>query len=367
MSKKKEKQEYNFSFNGTEYTIGLGGLHSIDIPRRIIPTKDEILIDADISGNYPWNIIKRSLYPTHLGKEWLIGYKDVYEKRIQAKKEGKKSITEAYKLLGNGSYGKMGEKFSWQYSPESLYKCTIGNQIELLMLVERLETNNIHVISANTDGILCLFNKKLLNKYYKLCKQWEEQVGNLLGGNLEFTEYKYIVQTSVNDYLAVKENNTLKKRGDFTTDFELHKNKSARVIPLVLTEYYTKGTLPEDYLKTNLNIFDYCLCVKAKGKNKILLLDKKTGIETELQKVNRYYVSLEGKNLIKRLPALDYKPGTGQIDIFGNIDIGIRYSEIEAGWLSTIFNKIELKEFKDYGINLQFYLDKIYRIINLIK
>lgn len=102
LKKKDEKQVFEFEYNSTVYTIAKGGLHSKDKPRKIIPNENEILIDADIGSQYPRALIKRSLFPRHLGREWLIGYSNMFDDRIAAKKQGKKAINEAYKLALNG-------------------------------------------------------------------------------------------------------------------------------------------------------------------------------------------------------------------------------------------------------------------------
>jgi len=371
----KEKQQFEFSFNGTTYIIAKGGLHSKDKPRYIVPNDNEILLDADVGSMYPNAIRKRELYPRHLGKEWLIGYTSIIQKRIQSKKlfketkEGKyQAIQEAYKLaLNGGSFGKTNEEYNWQYDPFVTMCTTIGSQIDLLMLIEQLELAGLHVISANTDGVVCLFDKSLLPLYYETCKQWEIKVGNNDLGQLEYTEYKLLIQTSVNDYIAVKPSNEVKTKGDFVSDFELHKNKSARIVPLALQKYFIDNINPEQFIKNHTNIFDFCLAIKGKGLNKFISFNKLTQEEIELQKINIYYISNNGTNLLKKLPKLEDKKASNQIDIFGNVDTGIREAEVEAGWLSTIYNKHEEKSIDQYDINYQFYIDKCYKIINQIK
>jgi hypothetical protein len=216
---------------------------------------------------------------------------------------------------------------------------TIGNQIEMLMLIEKLEINNIHVVSANTDGIVSLFDKSLEELYYKLCKEWEIQVGNDDLGQLEYQEYKLLIQTSVNDYITLKPNGVYKTKGDFTSEFELHKNKSAKIVPIALQEYFINKIPVEETIKNHTNIYDFCLGTKSIGQNKLVHFNKKNNTEIELQKINRFYISNEGFNLLKRLPPLEGKKISKQIDIFGNVDDGTRESEVEAGHLSVIFNK----------------------------
>lgn len=63
----------------------------------------------------------------------------------------------------------MGEGSNWQYDPFSSLSCTIGNQFEILMLVESLELAGIHVVSANTRHNWCskisLIDGKLLKLF----------------------------------------------------------------------------------------------------------------------------------------------------------------------------------------------------------
>ncbi len=366
-SKTKKDQEFEFTFNSTTYCIAKGGIHSKDLPRKIIPKENEILRDADIGSQYPWSLIKRELHPRHLGKEWLIGYRKTFEDRIKAKREGKKSINEAYKLsLNGGGYGKLGEEYNWQFDPYVMNCVTIGNQVEILMLIESLELNKIHVVSANTDGIVCLFDKSLEEVYYKTCKEWEILVGNDKFGQLEYCDYKLLIQTSVNDYLAVKYNGEIKQKGDFVTEFELHKNKSARIVPLALEQYFINNIPIEKTIRTHNNIYDFCLGVKSIEQNRLVAFNKEEQTEVELQKINRFYVSNKGIHIIKKLPKLDSKNASNQFDIFGNIDDGTREAEVEASYTSTIFNKYVKKELKEYDINYKYYIDKCSKIIDKI-
>jgi hypothetical protein len=371
----KDKQEFEFSFNGTTYLMAKGGLHSKDLSRIVKPLENELLKDCDVGSMYPNAIVKRNLFPKHLGDKWLIGYKQIIDERILAKKKYKEtkeskyqSIQETYKLsLNGGGFGKTKEDFSWQFDPFVTYCVTIGSQIDLLMLIERLEINNIHVISANTDGLVCLFDKSLEETYYKCCKDWEIQVGNDKSGQLEYTDYKLLVQTSVNSYLAIKTDNEVKTKSEFVSDFEIHKNKSARIVPLALQDYFVKGIPVKDTIMNHKNIFDFCLGTKSIGTNRLIHLEPIKGNEIKLQKINRYYVSNDGWHLLKRLKPLENKKISRQLDIFGNENDGTRESEIEAGWKTTIYNKHIDKPIDQYNINYKYYIDNCQKIIDKIE
>lgn len=369
-----KKQTFKFEYNGTVYTIAKGGIHSEDKPRLVVPNENEELRDADVGSQYPNAIRKRKLFPPHLGEQWLNGYVGIIYKRLDAKKLYKQTkdrkynaIQEGYKLsLNGGGYGKLGEEHNWQYGPYEMITVTIGNQIEILMLIEMLETKNIHVISANTDGIVCLFDKSLNDTYYEICKEWEIIVGNSDLGQLEYVDYKLLVQTSVNDYIAIKTDGEVKTKGDFVSDFELHKNKSGKIIPLALQNYFVNNIPIEQTIMNHKNIYDFCLGAKSIGKNKLVSFNKQTQEEIELQKINRYYISNNGIYLLKRLPKLESKTPTMQLDIFGDVDDGTRESRVEADSLQTIFNTYIEKPFEDYDINYQYYIDRCNKILTKI-
>ena len=48
-------------------------------------------------------------------------------------------------------------------------------------------------------------------------------------------------------------------------------------------------------------------------------------------------------------------------------EIPERRSEIEAGHLSTVFNKYKKKEFEDYNIKDSYYLEECYKVTIIIK
>jgi hypothetical protein len=372
---KNSLSKIKLEYNGTTYIIAKGGIHSKDKGRCIEPLDNEILRDADVGSQYPNALRKRNLFPKHLGNKWIQGYISIIQKRLDAKakyKETKETkyqaIQEAYKLsLNGGGYGKLGEEKSWQYDPEIMYKVTIGNQFEILMLVEMLELEGIHCVSANTDGIVCLFDKSLEETYYRICKEWEIIVGNDTLGQLEYADYALMAQTSVNDYIAIKTNGEVKTKGDFVSDFELHKNKSAVIVPIALQKYFVDKIPIEQTIKECRDIFKFTLGAKSIGQNKLISFNKKTQEEIELQKINRYYISNKGIIILKRLPMLEGKIASGQLDIFGGVDDGTRESRIEAGSLQTIYNIHTNKPFEEYDINYQYYIDRCQSILKKIK
>lgn len=372
-SKEKRKKGFPFLYKGTTYNIAQGGIHSVEKHRVILPKDNEVLMDADVGSQYPNAIIKRELFPSHLGRLWLTGYSRTRDNRMFKKTFAKKEpdpiikrkfegVAEMLKLsLNGGGFGMLNMRESWQYDPFCAFSCTIGNQFEILMLVEAMELNNIHVISANTDGIVCLFDKSLLPTYYKLCTEWELKVGNNVMGKLEFTEYSKMYQSSVNDYLAIKIdpkekdlNKLIKRKGDFLLDFEINKNKSRKIINMAVENYFLKNIPVEKTIMTNRNIFNFCIGVKA-GKDFHYEAFERDGKRDIYHRMIRYYVSKNGKRLKKVKNEGSDSPGN---DIM----------ECEAGgWLCTVANIVDRgDDIRSYNINYKYYIDKANDRIRLI-
>jgi len=360
-----EKEKFPFVYNKTTYIIAKGGIHSNEKNRIIIPGLDELLRDADVSSQYPHELIKRLLYPSHLGKQWLIGYTGTrnrrltYKSNIETFPEGDergrkyKGLSETFKLaLNGGGFGKTNEKHNWQYDPFVHFSCTIGNQFEILMLIEMMETAGIHCVSANTDGIVCLFDKSLDKKYYEVVNEWEKLVGNDQQGKLEFTDFKKLVQTSVNDYIAIKTNGKTKKKGDFLTYTELHKNKSRIILAKAYEKYFVEGTPVVETIKNHKNIFDFCIGVKSSRDYHYETVNTK-GESTIYDRMIRYFVSNDGSKLIK------VKNDGSEAD-------GNDVTNCEAGgWKCTIANTIdENVPIEKYNINYKYYIDKAEEVVS---
>lgn len=221
----------------SKYQLGIGGLHSNEKKQTIIPMENQYLIDKDVAAYYPSIILNLSLYPKHLGPVFLSVYQDVVNRRLAAKKAGDKVTDSSLKILINGSFGKLGSKYSALYSPDLMMTVTLTGQLALLMLIEQLEKAGISVVSANTDGFVSLFDKKLYDVYSDICFNWELDTGF----TLEETHYKALYSRDVNNYLAIKTDNKAKGKGIFTLD-ELQKNPQAPISIEAVIEYLKSGT-----------------------------------------------------------------------------------------------------------------------------
>jgi len=217
------------------YQLGIGGIHSTEKKQCVIPTKYQILADKDVASYYPSIILNLGLYPKHLGTSFLDIYRNIVEERLKAKKEGNKVVNESLKIVINGSFGKLGSKYSALYSPDLMIAVTLTGQLALLMLIEKLELNGISVISSNTDGFVSLMHKDQYQTYDDICFDWELNTGF----DLEETRYKALYSRDVNNYLAVTEKGA-KGKGIFTID-SIGKNPQAPICINSVIDLFTKN------------------------------------------------------------------------------------------------------------------------------
>lgn len=356
-----------------------GGLHSQDQARIVTVNPGWYLKEEDVGSMYPKSIIEGNLYPEHLGPSWRMGIKSLYDERVNemkprlkqlAKEKGKtdpeyKSLDSrqlAYKLAMNGGgYGKTGSSFSWQYDPLIMMKTTFRGQLSLMMFIEEMYLNDIEIISANTDGVVLHYPKEKDIIVEEIKKKWEETTKY----ELEETCYSRIIFRNVNHYLAniidkkTSENLYAKYKGVFNIDVEPHKNKSQRIVPIALSEYFLKGVPVEKVIrnvgyeftntknqKERTNIYDYCLGRKKVDKVEGYILVTPDGNEILYDKVIRYYVSDSSNKLWKK-----YKSG--------------KMEAVNKGFNHTLFMNFEEKE--DYGIDYNYYIGECYKIIQEIE
>ena len=338
-------------FYDNEYTFARGGLHTVNGP-KIFEADDEYeIIDWDVSSYYPAIIINNGKFPAHLGKEFLRGYKQMFDKRLElkplAKKDRKiKGIVGALKLAVNSVYGKSSDMQSWIYDRQLTMFTTITGELSLMMLIEKYENNGIHVISANTDGVTIKIKKNLLPLMHEINKWWCDETAY----ELERTDYSKIIFSTVNDYLAIKTDGEIKKKGDFLTDFELHKNKSARVVPIALERYFVDGTPVEHTIRNHTNLYDFCLRQKASRSFHYEGTNRSTGKKTVYDKLIRYYVSNEGDKIFK-IKNAECQTRAAAI------------SQVEAGeWVCKVCNFLP-KSSKVDNVNYDYYIEKANRLV----
>lgn len=362
--------ENKFVFRGLRYSVGVGGIHSVNNPEIIIPKEDEMLIDIDVASLYPSMLIEYKFYPKHLGPEFLEVYSQIKNERIEAKHTGNKVKNETLKLALNGLSGNLQNEHNFCYSPFAVMQIRINGQLLLLMLAESLTDIGCRIVQANTDGLFVLLKKDSYSKIQEICRSWEQQTKLVL----EEDRFEAMYQYAINDYIAVSEgyqemkklfktnpekalnkkgkpyvsldaikDDYIKEKGMFITKVLLGKGMSPKIIPEAIRDYFIDNIPVRDTI------------YNCKDINKFLTyqkVDKKFSVEYNnnlIQRINRFYASTNGPYLYKCLVDSE-----GRRTNFTNL--------LTASGI-TILNKFDNKPIEERKINYRYYLKECLKII----
>lgn len=354
--------ENKFVFNNLRYSVGVGGIHSVNSPEIIIPRDDEMLIDIDVASLYPSMLIEYEFYPKHLGKEFLEVYKQIKDERIEAKHNGDKVKNETLKLALNGLSGNLQNEHNFCYSPFAVMQIRINGQLLLLMLAEKLTQIGCRIVQANTDGLFVLLKKDVYSKVNSICREWEQ----LTKLTLEEDRFKAMYQYAINDYFAITEDNKVKEKGMFITAVKLGKGLTPKIIPKAIISFFKDGIPVEDTIKNCTDIRDFLMSEKTGKQWHVEYMNE------EQQRTNRFYASTNGGYLWKWK---DTGHKEGEIITYTEPYVGEhkykasarQYQNMLTASGVTLLNKFDDKPIEERKINYRYYIMEAYKIIRDLK
>lgn len=369
-----EKGEFDreFTFMGTSYTIATGGLHSNEIPAVYVENSDSIIVDRDVASYYPNMIRSLKVCQKHLiPKAWFRIADTIVDERLEHKHLAKdksldvmerdKHATAAacLKIVANaGIFGKMGSEKSFLCDKKAMYQVTINGQLFLLMLIEKLELAGIHVISANTDGIVTIVPRELEQTADDICHWWEKH----LGLELEFTYYTKYVTEGVNSYLTVKRGGSSKFKGRMNPKMfleDLSKGYNSPIIAKCVTEYFINGTPVMETLRNAKSILDFCRTQNVNHKYRLEFTHVVDGkIRTDVvQRNTRFYISSTGGTLMK-VESMGWNERNEE---------QVKKSSLCAGQRVSICNTVDDTDISELNVNYLYYYNEAMAIIEPIE
>ncbi len=269
----------------TAFSLGIGGLHSNEKHHATTIKGNEFLIDVDVVSYYPSIILNNGYYPEKLGEKFLELYRNFYDERIKAKANNDKIKSDTYKIILNGSFGKFGSRFSSLYSPNLLLHTTLTGQLALLMLIESLSFQGFEIISANTDGITIKGDKSDIMFLDLILEDWEKTTKF----QLEKTHYKAIYHESVNSYIAILDDNSVKCKGFYALE-GLVKNPVSTICIEAVTQFLQNDIdIEKTILNNKANIQKFLIIRRVEGG--AVYKDQYLG------KTVRWYYSKEGDKI----------------------------------------------------------------------
>ena len=271
--------------------LAFGGAHGA-IPNYSEKTSEDRVIRLfDIQSYYPSLMIVNNYISRNIPNPTL--FSDIYEERLEAKKTGDRQTSDTYKLVLNTTYGAMLNKYNELFDPLMARSVCISGQLYIITLALYYinECESLKLIQINTDGVLISVDKSELNKVYDINKKWQADTGFVL----EEDNIKSIVQSNVNNYVMVMENDYVITKGGFLrygiSPFGAWTiNNTFPIVKKATIEYLVNDTPIEDTINNSNDMLDFQIIAKASGKYERVYWEKNND-QVDVQKVNRVYAS----------------------------------------------------------------------------
>ena len=343
--KKQKNYEKKFVLSNTCYSIGEGGIHTINEPRIFKPTADQYIGHSDVTSMYPSLAIIYKWLPVHLGKDFWNVYESLYKERVIAKRNHDELKAKAFKFALNSPIGKMQNESSWAYDPLNAYKIRMNGQLILLMLVDRLLSINCKIVQVNTDGVVYIAdkaNRELINKFI-------HEVENITKLHFDSDDYESFYQYDVNNYFGIRKGysqsgdpSLIEKKGKFITEIGLNNSMTPVVISKAVINYFLTKEPIDKFVKEDKNIRDFLMSQSVNREFKVEYGNK------PVQRINRYYASNSGYYLMR---VKDKMYETKKESILS--DVGI-----------ILLNHIDSTPIEERKINYQYYIGKAKTIVS---
>ena len=348
-------------FYGTKYTLATGGIHSQDPPRICRSDDKFVYLHHDYTSYYPSIMISYNIAPKHLDRATFVKMVDYLKQtRVKCKhtpdSEGhvmegvpNKIGAEALKIVINSIYGKLGSELFFLYDRFAQMQVTINGQLMTMTLIEELELNGIHVISANTDGIVIKLPRDKFDVYKEITDRWNET--NKMGADYE--EYQMIISRDINNYVDIQTDGTIEYKGALDPKQylkELKKGYDAPVVAIAVFEYLVNNVPVMTTLRNHKDILDFCKTQNVGRQFEVVYDVCEKGVITHIhsQRHVRFYVSTKGVIIQKE-----------------NKTTGAR-SNLAGGNTVCILNSLDDLPIEERNINYGYYYNECYKIIDPI-
>lgn len=336
----------NTVIDGFRYDYGTGGIHG-SICGVVEEDSEHELWDWDVKSFYPNMAIANRIYPEHLGEGFCDSYGDFYKERSNYAKGTGENL--AIKLGLNTVYGQSNSEFSPFFDSKYTMSITVGGQLSLCMLIERLiDICGVRIIQANTDGFTVKVKKTEIERMKHHVQQWEKATGL----EMEYVKYTKMYVADVNSYVAFYDGGGLKSKGRYNwTDLKnqdlgsLHKDHSAIVVQMAVESEITGGVDAATFIRNHDDPYDFMLRVKVPRSSSLVL--EVDSVDEPQQNMCRYYASMCGGELVKIMPPLEGKEE-------------YRRMGVEKGQLVKTCN--DINDFK-WDIDYEYYIEAANKLL----
>ena len=302
------KTSTTFNIGDMEVKLAWGGIHGAEKNATYETNAKRSVVDIDVGSYYPSIMLKYDFMSSSLDRYNKNKFADVYQARLDEKHKGNSDRAAGLKLILNTTYGATKDQFNEMYEPRIANSICITGQVLLVDLMEKLEkVKGVHLIQANTDGIIFDYNKKDEKKIRGVVQEWEDRTGM----NMEYTVIKKIVEKDVNNYAALFGETYLFKDGERVitkpdkdkgaykggwlkgTDLESRACQYP-ILATALRENLMHGTPVEETVRNCKDVFQFQYVFQP-SRDDVSVQHCVDGVWQETQRTNRLYAVKDEK------------------------------------------------------------------------
>ena len=261
-------ESFEYEVAGVKHIFGIGGVHGA---KENYHSKG-LIVHVDVNSYYPSLMIEYGLLTRTCSNPEK--YKEIYNTRLQLKKEGKKKEQAPYKIVLNATYGISKDKYNPAYDPRQANNVCINGQLLLIDLIDKLEViPGFELIQSNTDGLIVKIpdSNKAFNQLDDICYEWEQRTRMGLG----FDFIEEIWQGDVNNYIFKDTNGELERKGAYVKKLNDLDN-NLPIVNKAIVDYLVHNVPIEQTINTCNDLKQFQMICKITYKYKCLMYgDKK--------------------------------------------------------------------------------------------
>lgn len=244
---------------GAPHIFAWGGIHGA-LPKY----HDEgLILCCDVASLYPSIMIEYGYISRNVKNPSK--YKEIRDTRLELKriKDPKQA---PYKIVLNGTYGAMKDKFNPLYDPLMANNVCVAGQLLLLDLIEKIEPYG-KIIQSNTDGVFMKIEKESdIDIIKEVAAEWEARTRL----DLDWDVFNKIYQKDVNNYIIIDANGKYKSKGSYVKELN-NLDYDLPILNKALVDYFTKQVPIEETINNCNDLREFQKIVKITSKYKYAL------------------------------------------------------------------------------------------------
>lgn len=259
-----EYQDYRYYFEckiaGVDHQFGWGGIHGARKQYHYRCDPEHLMLHVDVASYYPRLMIFHNLLTRNARHPER--FQEIYHRRIQLKREGKKKEQAPLKIVINGTFGICKDANNKAYDPRNANLICVNGQLLLMDLIEHLAAvDSFELIQSNTDGLIIKIRRDDFEQVDDICYEWESRCKM----DLEFDYIQEIWQKDVNNYVFTQFDGKIERKGAYVKNLNPMDN-DLPIINAALNNYMLQGIPVEQTINSCSELIQFQKICKLSTK-----------------------------------------------------------------------------------------------------